>query len=101
MIASSKCRDLALALQLMVTKVSFEDVEIAVNHIIQCATNVLSVRQVYHYSLMDLFVCFEKAVNMPLQKRGTILDLDLARASRIMRNNTNRTELEFNMDNQG
>lgn len=81
MIASSKCRSLAIALQSLITQVRFEDVEIAANHILQCATNVLSVREIYLCLLIDLIILFLKAVNMPLQKRGMVLDLDVARSN--------------------
>ncbi|CAF4720912.1 unnamed protein product, partial [Rotaria socialis] len=40
--------------------ISFEDTQMAADHIMQCATNVLS------------------AINMPLQQRGKALDIDLA-----------------------
>ncbi|CAM4932617.1 unnamed protein product [Rotaria socialis] len=63
MLASSKCRDMAFTLKSMARMVSSNDVENIGNHLIQCATNVLS------------------AVNAPLQQRGAILELDLNRSS--------------------
>ncbi|CAF4649449.1 unnamed protein product [Rotaria socialis] len=60
LIASSKCLALALALKDMNNTISFEDTQMAADHIMQCATNVLS------------------AINMPLQQRGKALDIDLA-----------------------
>ena len=44
MLASSRCRQLARALQSFATRVSYEDVRLAATHLSQCATNVLSVR---------------------------------------------------------
>jgi hypothetical protein len=43
MLASNKCYQLALNLQSMATKISYDDVQIAANYITQCANNVLSV----------------------------------------------------------
>ncbi|CAF4948762.1 unnamed protein product, partial [Rotaria socialis] len=63
MLASSKCRDMALTLKSMARMVSSDDVKKIGNQLIQCATNVLS------------------AVNVPLQQRGAILELDLNRSS--------------------
>ncbi|UJR38826.1 hypothetical protein I4U23_031491 [Adineta vaga] len=67
MIASTKCYQLALALQAMALKISYEDVQAASTSIAQCVTNVLTVR---------IFT-----VNIPLQERGNVLDLDLNRAN--------------------
>ena len=44
MIASDKCYQLSFALYEMSMKIPFEDVQAAANDLIQCATNVLSVR---------------------------------------------------------
>ena len=44
MIASEKCYQLSFALRSMSTKIPYEDVQIAATDLIQCATNVLSVR---------------------------------------------------------
>ncbi len=43
MLASTKCYQLALALQAMALTISYEDVQTATTSIAQCATNVLSV----------------------------------------------------------
>ncbi|CAF5158323.1 unnamed protein product, partial [Rotaria magnacalcarata] len=63
MLASSKCRDMAITLESMARMVSSDDVKKIGNQLVQCAANVLS------------------AVNVPLQQRGTILELDLNRSS--------------------
>ncbi|UJR18997.1 hypothetical protein I4U23_022127 [Adineta vaga] len=62
-IASNRCYQLALALNSMKTKISFEDVQLASTDLLQCAANVLN------------------AVNGPLQERTTILDLDSIRTT--------------------
>ncbi|CAF4796845.1 unnamed protein product, partial [Rotaria socialis] len=58
-LASNKCQAISLALQNITAQISFEDTQIIANHIIQCATNVLS------------------AISMPLHQRAMVLDLDL------------------------
>ena len=44
MLASNKSYQLSVAFQLMSTKLSFEDVQLVAKAIIQCASNVLTVR---------------------------------------------------------
>ncbi|CAF0859705.1 unnamed protein product [Rotaria sordida] len=63
MIASNRCYQLSVALHSMATKISYEDVQIASNQLIQCASNILT------------------GVNGPLQERISLLDLDLSRAN--------------------
>ncbi|CAF1674871.1 unnamed protein product, partial [Adineta ricciae] len=67
MIASRKCYKLAQSLYSMATRIPFEDVQSAVEHIAQCASNVLT------------------SVNSPLQERSIILDLDYSRANTFPR----------------
>jgi len=64
-LAAQKCFELTEVLFSMVTKVSFEDVEIAAKNLIECASNVLS------------------GVNGPLQKRTNVLDSDESRSTEI------------------
>lgn len=45
MIVSTKCQELALVLQTMSTKISFQDTETATTQLIESTTNILSVRQ--------------------------------------------------------
>ena len=57
MLASSRCRELAVALQSLATRISYEDVRLAATTISQCATNVLSVRSLHttaRYGLISL-----------------------------------------------
>ncbi|UJR17607.1 hypothetical protein I4U23_004503, partial [Adineta vaga] len=61
--ASTKCHELADALQSLTTKTTFEDIELAATYITTCGTNALT------------------AINGPLQARGTILDMDYNRAN--------------------
>ncbi len=44
MIASNKCYELSAALHLMSTKIPYEDVRLAATQLIQCASNLLTVR---------------------------------------------------------
>jgi hypothetical protein len=46
MLASDKCYQLALALQVMSTKISCEDARTAANSLFECVTNVLTVRAI-------------------------------------------------------
>jgi len=62
-IAAQRCYKLATVLQSMSMKIAQEDAEIAVQQLIQCASNVLS------------------AVNGPLQGRTNVLDSDAQQAS--------------------
>ncbi|CAF0788844.1 unnamed protein product [Adineta steineri] len=62
-LALDKCYQLSLALYSMVTRISYEDIQIITTQLIQCATNILT------------------AVNGPLQQRTDILDLDSSRAT--------------------
>ncbi|CAF1473458.1 unnamed protein product [Adineta ricciae] len=62
-IASNKCYQLAKSLNTISTKIAFEHVQIGVDRITQCITNVLT------------------AINGPLQERTTLLDLDYFRAN--------------------
>ncbi|UJR09103.1 hypothetical protein I4U23_013350 [Adineta vaga] len=64
-VASNRCYDLALALYSMAQKIPYEDVEVAANQLIQCASNILT------------------SVNGPLQERTLSLDLDMSRANAI------------------
>ncbi|CAF1369352.1 unnamed protein product [Adineta ricciae] len=64
-IASNRCYELSFKLYSIRTKIAYEDVQLAVNQLLQCASNVLS------------------AVNGPLQERTQILDLDYSRANTI------------------
>lgn len=45
LLASTKCQQLAKALQSMANRMAYEDVQIAATQISECATNVLSVRR--------------------------------------------------------
>ncbi|CAF4464255.1 unnamed protein product [Rotaria socialis] len=76
-LASAKCREIAIALNQRATKVSYEDIEMIANQIIPCATNVLS------------------AINMPLQQRGKILELDSSRSGGISEDNNDDTNSEL------
>ncbi len=53
MLASTKCYQLAVALQAMVLKISYEDVQTATTSIVQCATNVLTVWISYYFMMID------------------------------------------------
>ncbi len=54
MIASEKCYQLSLALSSMSTRIAYEDVQSAANDLLQCATNVFSVREfIYHKKLVE------------------------------------------------
>ncbi len=44
MIASEKCYQLSLALYSMATRIPYEDVQTAASSLIQCATNILTVK---------------------------------------------------------
>jgi hypothetical protein len=46
MMASNKCYQLANALQSMSTRISFEDVEMSSSSIMECVSNVLTVREI-------------------------------------------------------
>ncbi|CAF4521529.1 unnamed protein product, partial [Rotaria sp. Silwood2] len=65
MLASNKCYELSLALHSMAKRIPYEDVQIASNQLIRCASNVLT------------------AVNGPLQERTSLLNLDLSRANAL------------------
>ncbi|CAF1302442.1 unnamed protein product [Adineta ricciae] len=64
-IASDRCYQLALALKSLATQISYEDVQAAVNQIVQCASNI------------------QNAANGPLQQRTNVLDLDSSRATQF------------------
>ncbi|CAF1234712.1 unnamed protein product [Adineta steineri] len=64
-IASDKCYQLAVALYSKAGKIPYEDIQTASNQIMQCASNILT------------------AVNGPLQKRTSTLDLDFSRANTV------------------
>ncbi|UJR09075.1 hypothetical protein I4U23_013322 [Adineta vaga] len=64
-VASNRCYDLAVVLYSMAQKIPYEDVEVAANQLIQCASNILT------------------SVNGPLQERTLSLDLDMSRANAI------------------
>lgn len=51
MLASTKCSQLALTLQTMALKISYEDVQTATTSIAQCATNVLTVGIFYYFEM--------------------------------------------------
>ncbi len=53
MIASDKCYQLTIALYSMSTRIAYEDVQTAATQLIQCATNVLSVR--YFFIMLKVF----------------------------------------------
>ncbi|CAF1019455.1 unnamed protein product [Adineta ricciae] len=75
--ASNRCFQLSQKLYLMREKVAYEDVEIASNSLIQCATNLLS------------------AVNGPLQQRTKILEIDSFRATSFPENYDTDIEYEW------
>ncbi|CAF1134495.1 unnamed protein product [Adineta ricciae] len=64
-LASTKCYELSIVLQSRADEISYEDVQIAADAILQCAAN-----------------CFT-AINEPLQELMTVLDLDFDRANAL------------------
>ncbi|CAF1525116.1 unnamed protein product, partial [Adineta ricciae] len=76
-IASNRCYQLALALNSMRTSVAYEDIQLAVNNLFQCAANLIS------------------AVNGPLQERTTILNLDSYRATKLPDDYDTNVELDW------
>ncbi|CAF1138200.1 unnamed protein product [Rotaria magnacalcarata] len=76
-LASAKCLEIAIALNKRATKISYEDIEMITNHIVLCATNVLS------------------AINMPLQQRGKILELDSSRSGGVSEDNNDDINSEL------
>jgi len=47
MIVSNKCYQLSFALYSISTKIPYEDVQLAAQQLIQCASNILTVRNEY------------------------------------------------------
>jgi hypothetical protein len=51
--ASNQCYQLSMALYSILTRIPYEDAQIAATQLIQCATNILSVR--YAFIMIKLF----------------------------------------------
>ena len=65
----------------MSDRIPYEDVQAPALDLVQCATNILSVRNI---SYKNTILCFNgslKAVNGPLQERTTVLNLDYSRSN--------------------
>ncbi|CAF1470214.1 unnamed protein product [Adineta ricciae] len=75
--ASNRCYRLALALNSMRTKITYEDVQLASADLLQCASNLMN------------------AVNGALQERTTILNLDSYRATKFPDDYDTDVELEW------
>lgn len=99
---ASKCRQLAEALRSMATQMCYEDVRQASNHLSQCASNVITVSDLrfeYEMILSDEIDVF-KAINGPLQGRGSVLDLDYNRANMFPSDYDTDLESEWTNESQ-
>ncbi|UJR19272.1 hypothetical protein I4U23_022401 [Adineta vaga] len=76
-IASNRCYQLAIALNSLKTKTTYEDIHIAATNLLQCAANLMT------------------AVNGPLQHRTTILDIDLYQATKFPDDYDTNLELDW------
>jgi len=59
MIAANRCYQLTIALYSMSTRIPYEDAQTAANQLVQCATNLLSVRN-FRQSLKTFTVSLQR-----------------------------------------
>jgi hypothetical protein len=62
-IASKKCYDLSVALYAMSKRITYEDAQTAATHLMQCASNVLTVRLQLHKGLGYLLEDFRRSMD--------------------------------------
>ena len=77
-----RCYRLALALNRLARRISHKEVQTSVKQLLQCSTNILTVRSSFFLSLIEQRVRFQ-GVNGPLQGRMKVLTADLAAAGQF------------------
>lgn len=71
----NKSFQLSQILKSIITKISYEDVVFISTHILQCAANIMTVKNILNSKENSIFMIFQ-SVNGPLQGRTEILNAD-------------------------